>query len=170
MKTAHDYFGHMGDRRTRYVVARKFVWPGMARDISLWCKSCIVCQKQQKDRAPMCPMPILTEPFEAVAVDLVGPFPRAKSGHRYLLTLICLASRYPEALPLKCITAEAVAEGLIELFSRHGVPRSIKGNNSSADFLKCCVRSLRLVRSIPPHTTHNQMVSCKGSTAPWFQC
>ena len=60
----------------------------------------------------MCPMPILTEPFEAVAVDLVA---RAKSGYRYLLTLICLASRYPEALPLKCITAEAVAEGLIEL-------------------------------------------------------
>ena len=46
MKTAHDYFGHMGDRRTS---ARKFVWPGMARDISLWCKSCIVCQKQKKD-------------------------------------------------------------------------------------------------------------------------
>ena len=166
MKTAHDYFGHMGDRRTRYVVARKFVWPGMARDISLWCKSCIVCQKQKKDRpqrAPMCPMPILTEPFEAVAVDLVGPFPRAKSGHRYLLTLICLASRYPEALPLKCITAEAVAEGLIELFSRHGVPRSIlsdQGKQFKCRLFEVLCEKFKIsnIHSSPYHPQSNGVV------------
>ena len=163
MKTAHDYFGHMGDRRTRYVVARKFVWPGMARDISLWCKSCIVCQKQQKDRAPMCPMPILTEPFEAVAVDLVGPFPRAKSGHRYLLTLICLTSRYPEALPLKCITAEAVAEGLIELFSRHGVPRSIlsdQGKQFKCRLFEVLCEKFKIskIHSSPYHPQSNGVV------------
>ena len=95
---AHDQFGHMSDKRTRYVVSRKFVWPGMAKDISTWSRSCLVCQRQGKvrpQRAPMCQIPILTEPFESVAIYLVGPFPKAKSGHRYLLTMIDLASRYP---------------------------------------------------------------------------
>ncbi len=69
--------------------------------------------------------PIATETFESVAVDLVGPFPRSKSGYKYLLTIICLASKYPEALPLKSITADEVVEGLVELFCRHGVPRQL---------------------------------------------
>ena len=125
---AHDQFGHMSDKRTRYVVSRKFVWPDVAKDISTWCRSCLVCQRQGKvspQRAPMCQTPILMEPFASVAIDLVGPFPKAKSGHRYLLTMIDLASRYPEALPLKTIMAEDVAEDLVELICRHGVPRTI---------------------------------------------
>ena len=47
--------------------------------------------------APMGVMPIHKVPFENVAVDIVGPFPRSH-GFRYLLTYICLASRYPEAM------------------------------------------------------------------------
>ncbi len=125
---AHNNFGHMGDKKCKYVIAQKFTWPGMMSDIMKWCRSCVTCQKQSKvkpRRAPMGITPIATEPFESVAVDLVGPFPRSKSGYKYLLTMICLASRYPEALPLKSITADEVAEGLVELFCRHGVPRQL---------------------------------------------
>ena len=70
-----------------------------------------------------CGSEVLPEPFEQVAVDLAGPFPRSKSGHKYLLTMVNMASRYPEALPLT-ITAEEV-EGLAEIFCRHGIPRAI---------------------------------------------
>ncbi len=48
----------------------------MMSDIMKWCKSCVTCQK-----APTGITPIATEPFESVAVDLVGPFPRSKSGY-----------------------------------------------------------------------------------------
>ena len=66
MSIAHDQFGHMADKRTRYVISRKFVWPGMAKDVRTWCRSCLVCQRQGKVKpqcAPMCQTPILTEPF-----------------------------------------------------------------------------------------------------------
>ena len=43
MSMAHNNFGHMSDKRTRYIVGRKFVWPGMARDVSRWCKTCVIC-------------------------------------------------------------------------------------------------------------------------------
>ena len=54
---------------------------------------------------------IITEPFEQVAFDIVGPFPKAKGGYRHVLTSICMGSKWPEAIPLKLITAKAVAEG-----------------------------------------------------------
>jgi hypothetical protein len=40
------------------------------------------------------------KPFSRVLVDCVGPLPKAKSGHQYLLTIMCAATRFPEAIPL----------------------------------------------------------------------
>ena len=69
-------------------------------------------------------MPIHDIPFNNVAVDIVGPFPRAK-GFIFLLTYICLASRCPEAIPMKSATVAQCAECRMEIFSRNGIPRTI---------------------------------------------
>jgi hypothetical protein len=69
-------------------------------------------------------MPIITEPFKRVAVDIVGPLePRTTKGNKYILTIIHFATRYPEAVPLPGIETERVAEALVDVFSRVGVPR-----------------------------------------------
>ena len=65
---------------------------------------------------------VLTEPFEALAFDIVGPMPKGKGGYHFLLTALCMASKWPEALPLRTITAKAVAHGMMEIFSRTGIP------------------------------------------------
>ena len=59
-------------------------------------------------------MPLIDTPFKRVAVDIVGPW--------YILTLVDYATRYPEAVPLKKITTEAVAEALLDIYSRVGIP------------------------------------------------
>ena len=38
---------------------------------------------------------------------------------------MCLASKYPEAIPLKKVDAPTVAEAMLEIFSRIGVPSEI---------------------------------------------
>ncbi|KAK6177725.1 hypothetical protein SNE40_015770 [Patella caerulea] len=71
-------------------------------------------------------MPLINVPFERVAVDLIGPiFPVTDKGKRYILTLVDFAIRYPEAVALKTIETEQVAEALVEIFSRIGFPREI---------------------------------------------
>ncbi len=45
--------------------------------------------------------PIISEPFESVAVELVGPLPKAKGGVKYVRTFVCLTTRWPEAVLLK---------------------------------------------------------------------
>ncbi|KAK3895275.1 hypothetical protein Pcinc_000992 [Petrolisthes cinctipes] len=75
---------------------------------------------------PLQTLPIITEPFSRVAIDLVGPLsPPSSEGHRYILTLIDFATGFPEALPLKSIDTISVAEALITIFSRVGIPREI---------------------------------------------
>jgi len=71
-------------------------------------------------------MPIIDTPFDRVAVDLVGLiFPPTERGNRYILTMMYCATRYPEAVPLKDIQAETVAEALVNMFTRVGVPKEI---------------------------------------------
>ena len=80
-----------------------------------FCRSCDICQRTiAKGRVPSVPlgkMPIIDTPFDRVAVDLVGPiFPPIERGSKYILTVMDYATRYPEAVPLKGIQAETVAE------------------------------------------------------------
>ena len=59
-------------------------------------------------------MPIIDPPFDRVAVDLVGPiFPPTERGSKYILTMMDYATRYPEAVLLKDIQTETVAEALV---------------------------------------------------------
>ena len=71
-------------------------------------------------------MPIIDTPFQREEVDLVGPHePRTENRNKYILTLVDYATRYPEAVALSSIEIEAVAEALVSIFSRVGVPKVI---------------------------------------------
>ncbi|XP_068214077.1 SCAN domain-containing protein 3-like [Palaemon carinicauda] len=104
--------------------------PGMTSDIYKYCKSCDVCQKSslvgKVKKAQMVKLPVISTPFYRVAIDLVGPIsPPSEAGHRYILTMVDYASSFPEAVALKNITSEDIAEALISIFSRVGVPKEI---------------------------------------------
>ncbi|XP_077531154.1 uncharacterized protein LOC144143244 [Haemaphysalis longicornis] len=49
----------------------------------------------------------------------------SQKGNRYVLTLIDFATRYPDAVALPAIDSAHVAEALIEIFSRIGIPKEI---------------------------------------------
>ena len=49
---------------------------------------------------PIQKMPLIDEPFQHVAVDLVGPIqPATNKGNRFILTLVEYATRFPLAVP-----------------------------------------------------------------------
>ncbi len=101
---AHDHAlsGRLGVNKTFSCISRYFYWPGLKSAVSEYCRSCHVCQLAWKpnraiSNAPLHPIPVLSEPFERI-IDCVGPLPKTKSGFQYLLTLMCAATRYPEAI------------------------------------------------------------------------
>jgi len=90
-----------------------------------YCKSCPICAKCNKagqKKAPLQKRPILTEAFEPMACNINGPFQKIKKGYRYVLTAICLATRWPVAIPMKNIKSHTVAQALMEVFSQTSIP------------------------------------------------
>ena len=90
-----------------------------------WCASCPECQlvtPPAVPRAPLRPLPLVQVPFDRI--DIIRPLERSAQGHRFVLVLIDYATRYPEAIPLRNISARCCA-GVV---SRH-----IVGGNPERD-------------------------------------
>lgn len=159
---AHDIpmAGHLGRERTLHRVRKRFWWPSIVTDVREYCQSCPPCQRvaRKPTRVPMVPLPVIGEPFRRIAMDMVGPLPRTAGGHRFILVVCDYATRYPEAFPLRDATAPRVAEKLLELFSRHGIPHEIltdQGTNFTSALLKELYRLLG-TKSITTSPYHPQ--------------
>ena len=166
LELAHEKLGHMGARRVKALLRQRFVWPGMGQDVILYCRSCPSCQKCAKAPArkvPMMERVVMSEPFEVMAFDIVGPMPVGKGGNRFLLTAICMASRWPEAIPLRSTTAKAVALGMVEMFSRTGIPLQLvtdQGSQFVGSVVKqlCANLHIEKIQTTPYHPEGNGVV------------
>ena len=170
MELAHGSLmgGHMGIKKTADKIQSAFYWPGIQGDVTRYCKSCDVCQKTvNKGSVPKVPlekMPLIDKPFKRVAIDLVGPIgPPSEDGHRYILTLVDFATRYPEAVPLKNNDTETVAEALVDIFSRLGVPEEIL-SDLGTQFVSECMQEVTRLLSIKQLTTTPYLPMCNGLT------
>ena len=166
LKLAHTNFGHQGRNKMVELIKPFFHWSSLTRDCLTFVKSCDECQRKDKTKPKHNSMQIremTSIPFERVAVDLVGPFPTAVGGYRFLLTCIDMATRWPEAIPLRTTTARAIIKHLTDIFARCGFPTAIVTDNGSQftgkvfhKWLKS--KGIKHVRASPYHPQGNGMV------------
>ncbi|KAK7106795.1 hypothetical protein V1264_018009 [Littorina saxatilis] len=168
MEVAHDSImgGHLGVKKTSDRIQAAFYWPGLHADVTRFCRSCDICQKTiPRGRVPKVPlqkMPLIDRPFKRVAIDLIGEIkPPSEEGHRWVLTLVDYATRYPEAVPLKKIDTETVAEALVDIFSRIGVPEEIL-TDLGTQFVSECMEEVNRLLSIRHLTTTPYHPMCNG--------
>lgn len=138
LRLAHDapLAGHLKTRKTYDRVVSQFFWPGLQADVKRYVASCDACQrttpKGRIGKVPLVTPPLIDTCFRRIAVDLIGPLdPVTDRGNRYILTIVDLATRYPEAVALPRIEAERVAEAMVDVFSRLGVPNEILSDNGT---------------------------------------
>ena len=119
---------HAGPRPTQKAVLRKFVWKNSKRDIIEWCKSCESCQTSKVARHIHTPVARRDPPdrrFGSLHVDLVGPLPECE-GFKYLFTIVDRWTRWPEAIPVRDMTAQTCARALLRHWvARFGLPSDI---------------------------------------------
>eukprot|EP00794_Sanderia_malayensis_P021282 gene21282-23353_t len=158
--------GHMGIRKTSDRVLSSFYWPGLKGDVTRFCRTCDICQetesKGKTSKVPLQKMPLIDIPFKRVAIDLIGPiFPSSEKGYRYILTMVDYATRYNDAVPLKNIDTETVAEALLDMYSRLSFPEEILSDNGT-QFISECMEEVSRLLSIKQLTSMPYHPMCNG--------
>ena len=167
MSLAHDTVmsGHLGVGKTQARILNHFFWPDVYGDIRRFCRSCEICQKNFSGRPakyPLVNLPVIDTPFKRVAIDLIGPLIMSTKGNRFALVFIDLATKYPDAVALKHIDSDSVAEALLNIFSRVGLPTEIL-HDRGAQFISAVMKRFNQLLQIKSITTAAYNPKCNGS-------
>lgn len=131
----HPTAGHRGIQTTYQLLSRIVYWSNMFKDVKAYVSRCAVCcthlPKSLIHKAPLQPT-VSKYPWSEIMIDFVGPVTKSGRGHKYLLVIVDLFSKYVEALPAKNVEAETVARLLVyHVFSRWGLPLKIKSDRGT---------------------------------------
>ena len=125
----HDgsFAGHFSVKRMSKRIGRYFYWRGMNADVLKKCESCVSCASVQG--CSFVGKPLLVSvpvggPFECLGMDFVE-LDLSESGKRYALVFQDYLTKWPEVYAVSDHKAETVAQCLIDLIWRHGVPNRI---------------------------------------------
>lgn len=129
-------------------------------DVKSFCQSCHACQlvgklNQNGQITPLKPIPAFSELFSQVIIDCVGPLPKTKIGHQYLLMIMFASTHFLEAIPLKIST---IIKHLIKFFILVRLPKTVQsdqGSNFLAGVIQQIMHELR-IKQILSSTYHPQ--------------
>ena len=105
----------------------------MEEDAQNLVQRCDRCQRHSNiQRSPAVPLTPLSAPwpFSQWGIDIVGPFPLATGGRKFLLVAIDYFTKWIEAEPLAKITEAKVKDFIWKfIVCRFGLPRTIISDN-----------------------------------------
>jgi len=140
------------------------IWPKMAKEVKEYVDKCESCQKTKVSKYSKKPLRITdtqSRPFEKIALDIVGPMnPPSAKGHKYILTIRDLFSKYTRAVPMYTQSADETAKALVDYITHYGAPEKIltdQGANFMSEVLKniCKKFNIKKIRSTAYHPQSN---------------
>ena len=144
-----NHMGHFGINSTINKITGKYYWKGLYKDVVRFINNCQTCNelKGATKKAPIFPIP-LTEPFEEIVCDILGPLPITKRGNRYIVAFIDRYSSWVEAFPVQTIETQVVARLFVEeVIFRYGCCRKFRtdqGSNLVSKIMKAVCERLSI--------------------------
>lgn len=140
--SSHDVpdSSHGGIAKTLERIRRYFYWPRLVAEVKDYIQNCELCKTSKAQtntlRPPLGQMVTTDRPFQRLYIDLIGPFPRTKTGHIGIFIILDHFSKFTFLKPLKKFDSKRIIEYLkMEIFPCYGVPEIIVSDNGSQ--LKC---------------------------------
>ena len=167
LESEHDtkVAGHMGIDKTLELITRNFWWPGIARSVRDYVRSCYECQRNKAPRhAPaglLQPLELHYTPWQSVAMDFITDLP-VSNGCDSIWVMVDPFTKMAHFVPLQIDGKKT--DDLIRLFAwhywrLHGIPQDIISDRDSCftsrlwkDFLKLVGIKPRMSTAFHPQT------------------
>lgn len=153
--TVHG-LAHPSVRATQTLIASKFVWHGLRKQVAHWARTCVPCQTSKihhHTKAPLATFKVPHRRFDHVHVDIVGPLPPSR-GYTHLFTVVDRFTRWPEAIPLSDTSTQTCARVLISHWiARFGLPSHLSSDRGSQFTSDLWSAVARLLGTKLHHTT-----------------
>lgn len=152
LEIAHE--GHPGISMMKSHLRTNVWWPKLDQDVEKFVRNCKGCTLVS---APNPPEPIVRrefpeQPWTDVAADFLGPLPEGQ----YLLVIVDYYSRYMEVCEMKETTAADTIKEMAAVFSRFGLPRTLRVDNGPqfnekcSEFQEFCESNgIKIINTIP---------------------
>ena len=89
---------HPSIRTTRKLIANKFVWKGLKKQVGSWAKQCTACQAAKTHthtKAPLGKFDVSHHRFDHINIDLVGSLPPSNGFTHLLLSTVFRGGQKP---------------------------------------------------------------------------
>ena len=126
------HVSHPGIKRMKALSRSYMWWPNMDESMETTVNNCSICQSMHNlpDMSPYHPWVIPSAPWTHIQIDYLGPV----NGNMYFV-IVDAHSKFPEVVKMKSITSSSTIRALREIFSRHGILKSIVSDNGPQFFL-----------------------------------
>ncbi len=168
----HSLSGHLDFHKIWSKIMHLYYWPAMRHDVSTFLQQCTTCQRIKtppRNVGQLSPIKV-TEPFELVGWDLMGPFPISKSRNKYIFVLIEYLTRWVEAVAVPDTTTKTIAKALLDnLIFHHSCPQQLlsdQGPQFRSEVLQLLAQSLGVAQlfTSPYHPQTNGLTERMNRT------
>src|SRR6185295_4845010 len=141
--------GHFNTEATYKKLRRSFYWPKMYKIVEEYVTTCATCQRRGKPKKKNLLHPItVSEPFELIGMDLIGPLPETSNGNKYIIVMTEYLTKWVEAEAIPDKKASTVAKFLYKnVITRFGTPKKMLSDQGT-EFLNETIKALQDVMGI----------------------
>lgn len=127
---------HRGAAKTTELLQRSFYWPGLVSQVRDFVRRCEACKEIKAPCQTLRPLMgkqfTVERPWQRIYTDLLGPYPRSKSGNTHLLIVLDQFSKFVLLKPVSKADSKSIISFLeSNVFNLFGVPEYVFSDNGS---------------------------------------